>query len=299
MTVTTDAPAATLAAWRPAVITEPGVYDIRHDDYHRDPVPGGSLSNSEAKWLLEPGCPARFRWEKDHVRPPKREFDIGTAAHTLVLGTGPELVRVEADNWRTDRAKAAAAEARERGAVPLLPAEYAMVNDMAAALRRHPGARALFDPDRGEPERSLFWTDPATGVMRRSRLDHFPYPHHGRMLLADYKTCTSAAIEAVRKVLHNLGYHRQGATYLDGAQALGRAGADAQYLLVFQEKTAPYLVRIFYLNPMALAIARDLNARALELYAECAAADHWPGWEETEPLGVPGWVERAHLRGEK
>ena len=299
MSATIDAPAAFLAARRPTIVTEPGIHAISAEDYHRDPVPGGSLSNSEAKHLLEPGCPARFRWEKDHARPPKREFEIGTAAHSLVLGAGPELVEIQADNWRTAAANLEAEDARADGFVPLLTKDYRMVQAMAEALRRHPAAAALFDPDRGDAEQSLFWTDPPTGVMRRARLDHLPYPRSGRMILADYKTCVSADAVAAAKAVHDFGYHRQGATYVDGVRALGLAGADAMYAVVFQEKTAPYLVHVFEIDAMALTIGRDLNRRALELYAKCAAADHWPGWEGVDLLGVPAWVENAYLRSEQ
>lgn len=299
MTATTDAPAAFLAARRPAVITEPGVYDISFDDYVRDPVPDGSLSNSEAKHLMPPeGCPARFRWEKDHKRPTKRVFEIGTAAHALVLGTGPELVEIDAENWRTDKAKQDAEDARADGMVPLLPHEYRMVQDMAEALRRHPVASALFSPDRGDAEQSLFWIDGPTGMYRRARLDHLPYPTGSRMILSDYKTCAKADAVSAAKTLHNLGYARQAATYLDGVRALGHADDEAMYVICYQEKQQPYLVHIFEVDAMALTIARDQNRAALQLYAECAAADHWPGWDSIDLLSMPAWLENAYLRGE-
>lgn len=299
MTATTDAPAAFLAAVRPAVITEPGVYDIRFEDYVSDPVPGGSLSNSEAKHLMPPkGNPARFRWEKDHKRPTKRVFEIGTAAHALVLGTGPVLVRIDAENWRTDKAKQDAEDARADGMVPLLPHEYQMVQDMATALREHRAAAALFSPDRGHAEQSLFWIDQPTGVWRRARLDHLPFPTNERAILADYKTCISADEASCSKSLWDLGYGRQAATYLDGTRELGRADDEATYVIVYQEKTAPYLVHVFEVDAMALQIARAQNRDALELYARCAAEDRWPGWEDVDLLGVPAWIENSYLKGE-
>lgn len=299
MTATTDAPAAALAAWRPAVITEPGVYDIPFEDYVRDPVPDGSLSNSEAKHLLPPeGCPARFRWEKDHKRPTKRVFEIGTAAHALVLGTGPVLYEVDAENWRTDKAKQEAEDVRADGMVPLLPHEYRMVLDMAEALQRHPVAAALFSPERGEAERSLFWIDGPTGAYRRARLDHLPHPTESRMIIADYKTCAKADSVSAAKTLHSLGYARQAATYLDGAQALGLADDQAMYVICYQEKAEPYLVHIFEVDAMALAIARDQNRYALDTYAECIATGTWPGWDQIDLLSMPAWVESLYLKGE-
>ena len=300
MSTTTDAPAAFLAARRRAIITEPGVYEIPFEDYMSDPVPGGSLSNSEAKHLMKPkGCPARFRWEKDHKRPTKKEFELGTAAHALILGTGPALHEIDAENMRTNKAKQEAEDARADGMIPLLPHEYRMVLDMEKALRSHPVASVLLSPERGDVEQSLFWRDPATGVMRRGRLDHLAHPTYSRTILVDYKSCVSADEESCSKALWNFGYAGQAATYTDGAIALGRASADAAYMIVFQEKTAPYLVHVFEVDAMAMEIARTLNREALETYADCVAKDRWPGWEgDPDLLGVPAYIENQYLKGE-
>jgi len=297
----TDAPAAFLAARRPAVITEPGVYPtLSFEDYVRDPVPGGSLSNSEAKHLMKPkGCPARFRWEKDHKRPTKKEFEIGTAAHALVLGTGPVLYELDVENMRTKKAKQEAEDARADGMIPLLPHEYRMVLDMAEAIHAHPVANALLSPERGDVEQSLFWRDAPTGVMRRGRLDHLAHPTFSRTILVDYKSCLSADEESCSKALWKFGYAGQAATYTDGAIALGRASTDAAYMIVFQEKSAPYLIHVFEVDAMAMEIARALNREALESYADCIATGRWPGWEgEPDLLGMPAYIESQYLKGE-
>ena len=155
-----------------------GVYDgMPEDAYHADPVPGGSLSASGAKLLLPPSCPARYHYDRTFGRPPKAEFDYGTAAHKYVLGTGPEIVPVDAPDWRTNAAKEARDQARFEGKVPLLTGTLGPVMGMAAAIRRHPQAGALLDPERGMPEQSLFWIDEDTGIWRRARLDFPPGPH--------------------------------------------------------------------------------------------------------------------------
>ena len=196
-------------------ITKPGVYDITNEQYQADPVKGGSLSNSGARRLLPPSCPALFRYEQDHGRPTKRDFEFGHAAHNLVLGAGPETVVIKADSYRTNAAKDAAAEARAEGKTPLLEAEYAVVLAMAAALKTHPIASALLS-GQGKAEQSLFWIDPETGVCRRARPDWLPERPGGRLILPDYKTAKSAAPEDINKALHDYGYARQAAWYLDG-----------------------------------------------------------------------------------
>ena len=289
MTVTTEA----------SVITEPGVYNLPADVYHADPIPGGSLSSSGARRLLPPSCPALFRHEQLHGRTPRRVFEIGHAAHALVLGTGPELVKVEASDWRTNKAKDAAKAARERGAVPLLPGEHAEVHAMADALRAHPVARALFDPDHGRPEQALAWRDEPSGIWRRAMLDWLPDPGAGRLIVPDYKTTVCAAPSELPKTVHKYGYHQQHAWYVDGAQALDLGDQDTAFVFVFQEKTAPYLVTVVELDALALRIGRELNRRAIDLYAECQASGVWPGYsDDVESVPLPAWVERAYEMGD-
>lgn len=280
-------------------ITEPGVYNLTAEAYHADPIPGGSLSSSGARRLLPPSCPALFRHEQLHGRKPRRVFDIGHAAHALVLGTGPELVKVEADNWRTKASQQAAAEARERGAVPLLPDEYAEIHAMADALHAHPVAGALFDPDFGRPEQTLAWQDAQSGIWRRAMLDWLPDPGRGRLIVPDYKTTTCAAPSELSKTVQKFGYHQQHAWYVDGAQVLDLGDQDTAFVFVFQEKTAPYLVTVIELDALALRIGRDLNRQAIEIYADCSRSGVWPGYsDDVESVPLPAWVERAYEMGD-
>ena len=149
---------------------EPDVYDIPEAEYHADPVPGGSLSCSGAKKLLPPSCPALFDYERTHGQPYKKAFEFGSAAHKLVLGAGPELVVVTGTGkggpnaWQNDDDKAKAAAVRQRGAIPLKPAEMAEVQAMAAKLREHPIASALLVPEGAKPEQTLIWEEQETGI---------------------------------------------------------------------------------------------------------------------------------------
>lgn len=273
-------------------VTEPGVYTMTADEYHADPVTGGSLSSSGARRLLPPSCPAKFRWEQDNGQPPKRHFDLGHAAHQLVLGDGPRIVVIDADSYRTKAAQQQRDEAYEAGGIPLLPDEYTVVREMAEALRAHPVARALFDPTRGRPEVTLIWRDQPTGVWRRARYDWFPDRGPGRLIIPDYKTCASAEPDALSKAVNQHGYHQQAAWYRDAAIALGLAGEDTAFVFVCQEKTPPYVVTIVELDATALRIGAIRNRRALQLYAHCTATGHWPPYSEAiELLSLPVWAE--------
>lgn len=274
-----------------AVITEPGIYDLAAAVYHADPVPGGSLSQSGAKKLLPPGCPALFRYWADHPEEHKQVFDFGKAAHRMVLGVGDDLAVIDADDWKTKRAQQERKNAYAVGQIPLLTKEYAVVQAMAAALREHPFASALFTA--GRPEQSLFWLD--GDVMRRAMLDWLPDPTGGRLIVPDYKTCVSADRGKLSKTIADYGYAQQGDWYLDGLRAHGLADETAVFLLVCQEKTPPYLVTVVQPDVTALQIGRYLNRRAIDLYAECVATDRWPGYSnDVEVVSLPPYIERQY-----
>jgi hypothetical protein len=221
-------------------------------------------------------------------------MELGTAAHNLVLGRGAELVVVDAENWRTNAAKDKAKEARASGKVPLLLAEHEQVKVMAAAIRAHPLASVLFNPDAGgKPEQSLFWQDTEFGIWRRARLDWLPDWHgYGRLIVPDYKTCAAADRASIAKAMHNYGYFRQAPWYCDAVRALGVAD-DPAFVFVFQETAPPYLVTVAGLDEDAMDAGRAMNRLACEVYRDCAGSGIWPGYSDgIEYVSLPPYAAR-------
>jgi hypothetical protein len=276
----------------PLVITEPGVYDMTSVEYHADPVPGGSLSSTGARKLLDT-CPALFDYERRNPPAPTKAFDTGNAAHDTLLGGGPEIVVCDYPDWRTKKAQDEAKEHRARGAVPILPAERQEVDAIVAAIRTHPTAGPLFAEGTGRPEASLFWTDERTGINRRARIDWLPHQTSGsRLIVPDLKTCRSAKREEFAKSAMDHGYHQQGPFYLDGIKALG-LGEDPVFVFVAVEKKPPYLVNVIQLDVVAMRIGASLNRDAIDIYAECVRTGEWPGYgNEVELASLPYWYER-------
>lgn len=284
MTALADSPA----------ITE-GVYaDLPEDQYHRDPVPGGSLSSSGARKLLPPSCPALFREWADHPKPPSDAQDLGTAAHKLVLGTGMEIHVVGAENYRTKAAQEERDAATAAGKLALLPKEHAQVLAMADAIRLHPVAGRIFVPGNGQPEQSLFHQDPGSGVWLRSRLDWMT----DRALIVDLKTSKSANPSSFARSAADYGYHVQDAFYRRIYQAI--TGDWPQFVFVVLEKEPPYLVSICELDDDAVAYGASLTQQAIERYRDCAEAGIWPGYSddpaEITVISLPPWT-RARAEG--
>jgi PDDEXK-like domain of unknown function (DUF3799) len=286
---------APTAPGAPLTITEPGVYDgIPNDVYQADPVPSESLSSSGARRILPPSCPALFRYELDHggrASTPAQEF--GSAAHRLLLGDGPELYVYEPFDGRTKVGKDEAlklAEARAAGLTPISTADHARAVAMVEELRKHKLAAALFDPEIGKAEQSAFWIDRETGAWCRCRYDFLPEASGGRLIFPDYKTTDRLDDESIRKDIAKWRYHQQLDFYERGAQALGLAQL-VTGVLVFQMRTAPYLVRVVQPDAEARELAHARNRYAIDLYARCKAADEWPGYgDDVHTASLPTWA---------
>lgn len=291
-------------------ITDPGVYELTAEDYHRDPVVGGSLSSTGARRILD--APAKFRYYQDHPQPPKRAFDLGHAVHAEVLGVGAPVHVIDADSYSKKATQAERDEAYEAGEVPLLVTEWVRVVDAGVAVRRHPVAGPLF-ARKGPCEQVLVWQDKRSGVMCRAMLDkQIPGP---RLIVADLKTTNSAVPDAVAKSVFSYGYHQQGPFYLDGIRALGlHGGTEPAFVLVFVETTPPHLITVAQLDPNALMWGERLNRKAIDTYAHCKTTGVWPGYvgkvgerdvlTDTGVISVdlPYWATRqledAHARGD-
>lgn len=281
-------------------ITEPGHYDLTEVDYHRDPVVGGSLSSSGARTLVNE-TPLHFRYQRDHPRPPKKEFDFGHAAHLVVTGSGSPIIEVPHDSWRTNASKDAAAAARAQGGTPLLTHDVEHVEAMAEVLRRHPVAGPLLMRE-GLGEQSFVARDPESGVMCRIRVDWMPKVAAGeRLILVDYKSAADADPRHFPASMGRWGYHCQGPFYIDVLHWLGlTAGPDGApieplFLLVAQEKEPPYAVSLDRPDDTAVEWGRVVNRKARDLFRQCQETGQWPGYEaRVHDLSLPGWQLRNY-----
>lgn len=270
-------------------INKPGlVHDMPDDIYHADPVPGGSLSSTFARLLTEHVPAKAFALRRD--RKPTKAMNLGKAAHRHALGAGPELI-----TWQHDgRTKAGKAE-REAYAdqiaaevvVAVTEAERDQILGMAEALRAHPYVAAILND--ADAEVSGFWQD--NGVWCRSRYDLLDTSR-----AHDYKTCQDSTRRGFSKAMAYYGYHQQAEFYQRGLKALGHPAADKPMRFICQESTAPYLVQVHTPDEEALDIARDLNDRAIRIYAEAMESGIWTGYDEliAEPAPLPAFYFFDH-----
>jgi len=277
------------------IVTGPGVYrGMPEDRYHADdslvPEMGRSLSQSGAKTLL--ASPARFAWEREHGRPPKDAFDLGTLAHALILGSHDDrLVIVDAYDWRTKAAQEAKAAAYAAGKVPVHRGDLLAASRIARAVRRHPLARAVLAS--GEPEVSFYWRDPETGVTCRARVDWLV---PGKALV-DVKTVGrygGADPAAFGRQCATLDYPMQAAHYVDGWEAV--TGELLPFVHIVVETEEPNFVTVGQLPDHAIEAGRARMRAALIEYADRESSGDWPEFDyptEIVDIPVPGWYGRT------
>lgn len=267
------------------------VLDLPEAEYHERP----ELSSTQARQLLD--VPARYKYRLEHPQEHKDAFDLGTAVHAAVLGTGAETTVLDFDSYRTKAAQQARDEAYTAGQTPILAKDYAPIAEMREAVLGHPVARALFEQD-GYAEASSFATDPETGIRTRARFDYLPATK-GSPTAVDLKTTgKSASPDSFRQTVAAFGYHIQQAHYLDTYEWV--TGDRLDFAFVVVETAAPHLVAVHTLDDHFRDIGRDEAARARTLLAECRQSGNWPGYaDEITTIEPPMWLVYQQLDQEE
>lgn len=265
-----------------------GVFtDIPETDYHQRP----ELSSTRARDLLK--APAIYQHNLKHKRH-SAAFDVGTAAHSLILGVGAGVVVYPDEHLTASGAvstKAAtvawAEEQRQAGYTPISPREYDDVMGMAESVLTHPTARRLLE--NGNPEVTVLADDPDTGVAMRARFDYLSADH---TRAADLKTTRGSAspTEFTRSVAQ-YGYHIQEAWYTDALRFATGNTTSPEMTFIVVEKNAPYLTAVHKLDSEYRAIGEHRAEQARRIYKHCMDTWEWPGYPtDTHTLEPPAWL---------
>lgn len=177
-------------------------------------------------------------------------------------------------------------DAEHAGQIILAPKDRDKIEVMAEALKAHPLANALLFECEGDSEVTFRWADEATGVPCKARLDRW---QRRRRTVVDLKTADDAGPVAFSKSVAKYGYHIQQAHYCEGARAVGEPVN--KYLIVVQEKEAPYLVAVYQLDAATETLGYEQRQQGVQTIAECITANEWPGYApDAQELSLPAWA---------
>jgi hypothetical protein len=213
--------------------------------------------------------PMHFRSYLERGRADTASMRLGRAVHTMCLG-GPEFAVFDGrrDGKKWDEFKAANAD-REILSV----SEHATARGIADSVRSHPRASELIR-EAHETEAAMRWE--RDGFQCAGRVDAY---RAGSWVL-DLKTTRDARPDRFKWEVQRLGYAEQLAWYADGLQRNARTCPEA-YLIVV-ESAPPHPVVVYRLTARKLDYARRNVCAWLEQLRVCLAADHWPGYTETD-----------------
>jgi exodeoxyribonuclease VIII len=260
---------------------EPVRYGMDEAAYHAHPA----LSSTRARQLL--ASPALYHYGLTHPSPARTVFDVGTAAHSKVLGVGSGVIAYPAEHLTPSgnvSTKAAtvewAAEQRAAGLVPVSPDDITAVDGMAEAVLAHREARWILEHAQHR-EASLFATDPATGIDMRARFDIYDDTECG-----DLKSAVDASPRGFAKAAWNHRYDVQQEHYLKTHELA--VGGRPRFRFIAVEKTPPYLVAVYELDEQWQEIGDVWATAARKILRACTDADQWPGYgTETHTLTPP------------
>jgi hypothetical protein len=273
-----------------------GIHEIDAETYHKDPAPKSSLSSHLAAILLQQS--PRHAWMQhprlnpEFVEDRDPRFNIGRAAHALMLEGSAIFEIIDAPNWKSEAARDERQAVARAGKVALLEHEWtqvsAMVKSARAQLRQTQEAFNAFRD--GEAERTLIWQDGT--IWCRARLD---WLQRKRGFIFDYKTTdgSSSPKAWAARQMHEIGGDIQAAFYLRGARQL--LDRPMEFRFVVQETQPPYAVSVVGLSPAALELATMDVKEAIDLWATCQRRGKWPGYSTRTFYGeVPTWRQKDH-----
>ena len=149
---------------------------------------------------------------------PTKAMIIGSATHSAILEPNlfvDEWGRLPEGHGSSKAVKEAKAELAEKFAPDqiLKPSDY----DTIVAMRDSVLSSTVADELLGScnTEVSSYWTDSASGVRCKARIDAVPFmDSKWGSCLVDVKTTVNASAKEFQRSVFNFGYHRQAAHYL-------------------------------------------------------------------------------------
>jgi exodeoxyribonuclease VIII len=232
--------------------------------------------------------PFHFRAAQTKKRPDTDILRSGRGTHALTHE--PELFRAQWAIWegasrRGKEWEKFSAQCKADGRDILTQDQFADCQAISqAALSNERAAKYLRG---GKAELTVLWTDKATGIECKARIDFLA---EDAGAITDLKTSKDVSEEGFTRTSWNFGYHTQAAFYCDGYEAA--TGRRLPYVIVAVQSSEPHDVVPYHVGPQMLAMGKDTYRGHLETLVWCRAQGRWPGHARDGELQLrpPRWV---------
>jgi len=268
------------------------------EKYHADDTANPpSLSASIASVLLTQS-PLHAWLAHPRLNPNYKEvetsrFDLGQAAHALLLEGEDRMVVVDANDWRTKLAQTERDDARAKGMYPILRHQFYDVTNMVAEAKRFIANTELVGIfERGKPEVVATWTDGE--IHCRSRFDWLT---DDRKIILDFKTTDSADPETFIRQIGRMNYDLQAEMYVKAVEECVQV--TPTFVFVVQEISAPYACSLVSLSNAYREVGKAKVGGAMDRWAACLKSGKWPGYPPSIHYAEPAaWQVAAMETGE-
>ena len=283
----------TTTEWMPSMTHPDVLWDVDDATYFAD-----ATANSQSMVKVHIESPmlyhGRYITGEFPPDPPGKALQAGSALHLAVLQPDKFDAGVIAAPDCDRRTKAgkelyAAFCEESAGKIVLSQDDYANVRRMADGVFASDMARGLLEHPR-LTEQAFRWTDPASGLELKAKLDILIPDAFDYALVLDIKSSKDPTPEKFAKSVCEYGYDIQEAFYKRAASLF--TGKPAVFAFVCIRSEPPFDCWVYQLSPQWQTAAELLLNTSLAALADAYTTDYWlaPGQEVLTALEAPGWA---------
>lgn len=222
----------------------------------------------------------------NHKAPPTDAMTGGRLYDRLLFGVGPDIVRVDAPDWRTKAAKDARDAAEAEDSIPVLAGKLAECQAVVNAWQDQFADRDI--EFTGISQRLLQWRDEGTPC--KGYADHVIVGRDG-ITIYDLKTCQDASPDACTRAMIDKGSDIQHAAYVEGAQMMfpTHAGRVRMFFL-YCEVNRPYAVNVVEPSGQMMQLGFLKWRKAVRVWGECLRTGYYPGFSGVTTVDCKSWM---------
>ncbi len=212
--------------------------------------------------------------------------DQGSILDRLLLGAGPDLVIVDANDWRTKAAQEARDAAKAAGKLPILRDKLRAHQDIVDAWKAQLVAHDV--ELLGKSQVKVDWE--SDGVPCRGKMDHLIIANGGALVI-DLKSVEDASQQAITRSVVNYGWDIQGAAYVEGVEANHpELAGRVRFKLICGEKTRAnaYAINVVEFGGTMRELGERKWRRAKRIWGECLRTGEFPGYPGL-PIDATPW----------
>lgn len=243
--------------------------------------------NKSTLWYMRKS-PLHYKHAVENPGKDTPALRIGRAIHAAIL-TPDEFEAEYAVEPKIDRRTKEGKELYARflmeneGKNTLSMEENETVQAIAEAVRKNREAAALLEGC--VTELPLLWTDEATGIACKCRVDAL---RKDKTIAVDLKTCQNADTDSFARDAIKYGYDVQAAHYLRGVKSIN-GNKPVEWYFIAVEKAEPYAVNVIKAGDDFLDRGTWQLISLMDKLQACRESNEWPGYGTNE-LILPAWA---------